>query len=522
MFNILINHIFKNAKSCLFALICAFVFLNAFNANVAKANVQNLSSNLKLHNPSSVQLTHAGARINIEIQAIVNRQNNHASIIFAIPHEAQDLTISINNASVPRWSSSNNELKKLEGKASLKYSNLIAEKHKIEGQMRALNASLSLWLTPPNTDLPLNDLRERQNELEKIIPNLEIKLAQTKQHYEKINIQLSEFPKISRRIKVINAFVPDNLTTTKTVKVNYSYSLNNCGWLAQYQFNALPEKDIVQVSLFAKIWQYSGLDWKNTQIILLPLNSKNIVPYQLDPWYISSQESNRIYKRNAAPQAMMLNAYASPESVVNAPTIQENIAFTGWSLNKYNIDEGEVEIRLNEAQWDSKMLWLARPAISSNVWLTVKHTLANTSAWPAGKATFLIDNALIGNGSFTPIGDEASIYFGVDPRLNVKSVASMRIMGKEGFIDKTKTWDWAWDYTIYNGRKSPAKVRVEEPEPQLGNEDFTVKYNSKPKPQQDEDHTLFWDITVPAEKSITIKHAVTISAPSELNVNTGR
>jgi len=523
LFNLITSSIFKIPKPYLPILFCLLLLLTTFNAHTAKANVQNLT----LTNPSSVQLTRTGARINIEEQVTISKQNNQASISFAIPHQASDLTISINNSSIPEWSASNGELTKLSGKISLEYTSLLAKKAALQGQMSALQASVNLWSSPSYTTMSIDELSKRQSELEKIIPSLKIKMVLVTQLYADIEEQLKEFPKISHRIKIINVIVPTKLSSAKALKVHYSYTLNNCGWQPQYQFNALPEKNTVQVSLFAKIWQYSGLNWENTQITLLPLSSHNIKPAPLYPWYISElQKSNRVYASMAAPKAKMLRAiaYDSAEgnSATRMPSIQENMAFTSYNLNKRNIDEGKVEIRLNQATWNSKMIWLARPSISSDVWLTVKHKLANVSAWPAGNAAFLIDNIMIGNGSFSPIANEVTLYFGVDPRLNVKSVANMLISGKEGFIDKIKTWDWAWTYTVYNGRKSPANVKVEEPKPQLGNKEFTVKYNGKPIPQQGKDHTIFWEITVPAGKSSIINHAVTISAPSELNINPGR
>ena len=93
--------------------------------------------------------------------------------------------------------------------------------------------------------------------------------------------------------------------------------------------------------------------------------------------------------------------------------------------------------------------------------------------------------------------------------------------GREGFIDRKRTYTWDWEMTVANRHKRPINVRVEEPAPQSRDKEIVLEMQSKPEAKR-EDNTLYWEVNVPAGKSISINHKVLLSAPADMQVWEGR
>ena len=112
---------------------------------------------------------------------------------------------------------------------------------------------------------------------------------------------------------------------------------------------------------------------------------------------------------------------------------------------------------------------------------------------------------------------KATLYFGADPRVNVRTFDDSRTKGESGFIKTSKTWTWAWTYTITNQHNRPVKVKVERPAPIIVDQDVTVTYNNTPRAVEDQKkHMLVWEVTAPANGRTAIQHDVTISSPTKL------
>lgn len=484
--------------------------------------------------PQSVQLSPRGARLITEIEVPVTKEQatEQAQVEFYIPGDAQNLEISINGDSVAQWFATQESLKNLSGNIATQRFALLEEKALLQGKVEALKARINLVVTPTANSLPPEQIVLRDRALDEVLPPTYVELAAQNRLLQKVEARLSSLPESTLLIQKITA-QPQNLASDQTkVRLKYSYTLANCGWQPEYRFNALPDSSSVQVTLFAKIWQYSGIDWDNANITLVPQSDWQREPGMVRPWHITTGDEQAAPLPIArANRAMPMTLAASPDMAGmleakvqprQAPQLQDAATFSSWALGKRSLDEGTVQVRLAEDNWQSPLVWLARPSISNAVWLMVRHTLSNVRAWPAGEAAFCIDGAAVGTGMFAPKGDTATIYFGIDPRVTVRSEADPRVSGKEGLLDKRKTWEWAWDYTVFNGRPTPVEVRLEEAAPQAGDKALSVSYGTKPQPQIGPDHTLFWNVSVPAEDKTSLRHSITLSAPQTLKVRPGR
>ena len=174
-----------------------------------------------------------------------------------------------------------------------------------------------------------------------------------------------------------------------------------------------------------------------------------------------------------------------------------------------------------EESWKAPLQWLARPSRGdSRVWLTAHCTLPSERVWPSGVAEYLMDGQNVGTGRFSPRGGEVDLFFGPDPRVQVQATEDTRKRGEEGFINKSRTWSWAWTYVVRNTRDKSVTVRLERPMPQTVDTTITVSHADVPEAARDErEHKLFWDVTVPASGQAEVHHALTITAPRDMNLS---
>lgn len=487
-----------------------------------------MAANTLWQSPSAVQLSPQGAHITVDTQATATLEKGQAHVVLYIPADAQNLEIQPATGNIVQWSSTLERVDTLSGNTASRRAALLNEKSTLQGHIAAVQARMTLWATPPATALPQEQMTARQTSLDTVLPAAQQELDRQQAALREVDAQLAVLPDTPRQAQKIVA-VLDAMPQPAAVSLRYTYTLDNCGWQADYRFNAVPDTGKVHVNFFAKIWQFSGVNWDNAHLTLVSQSAWQREPNTLRPWHVYTgddvpapmQASARAVPMTlAAPMAEMEND-AAPKRL-QAPRMQDSAAFTSWDLGTRNLPEGTLRLSIAQDTWNSPLQWLARPSLSTHVWLMAKQTLLTPRAWPAGEASFSIDGVAVGTGTFKAKGDIATLFFGVDPRVTVLSETDPRQSGKEGLIDKRKTWDWTWQYTVVNGRTSSVNIRIEEPAPQPADKALTVTYSSKPAPQQGPNHTLYWDITVPAESKHVMSHTVTLTAPQNMKVRPGR
>ncbi|MDE5879243.1 MAG: DUF4139 domain-containing protein, partial [Desulfovibrio sp.] len=194
--------------------------------------------------------------------------------------------------------------------------------------------------------------------------------------------------------------------------------------------------------------------------------------------------------------------------------------YASWTLEEAGLPEGRSRLVITADAWEAPLQWLARPSRGDGrVWLLAKYDLRGDTAWPEGMADYSVDGQSVGSGMFRPRGGEATLYFGPDPRVNVRTYDDTRSKGESGLIRTSKTWTWAWTYTVSNEHARPVTVKLERPAPVIVDEGVTVTYKDEPPAQKNEqEHMLFWNVEVPGHGKASVKHSVTIASPEKLQL----
>ena len=92
---------------------------------------------------------------------------------------------------------------------------------------------------------------------------------------------------------------------------------------------------------------------------------------------------------------------------------------------------------------------------------------------------------------------------------NRQKKQDLRQSGSKGFVGKRQTRDWKWTIEVTNSHTQPVAVRVEDPEPQIGDSAIEVKVVAKPAPVV-KDHVNTWNLTVPASGKSVIDYTVEV------------
>lgn len=481
-----------------------------------------------LGTPVRVLLSPRDAQITAEQDvAVAAGQDGRAEVRFLLPQGSVDVSITARDRAVEDWSSAVTRLDSPAQAQHERRSALTKELTAIEGEILAIQARLALWQTGSAKELSFADLDQRDGKMRQLIPELHIRLHDLEEQAKALAAERDRLPTVGKEAVLVAASLSG--PAQGTAKLTYTYTTGQCGWRPLYRFTALPDQGVVLAQLSGEIWQNSGQDWNSAEITLVSHNVRQQAPFNLLPWLVENVDTREqaadLQAQKPLPATrMMAMQEAAPAAPPPAPAIQmqDRAAFASWQLGKRALREGTSRLTIREAEWKAPIFWLARPAQGQQTFIAARCTVDDPRAWPNGSASYFLDGAAVGAGVFALDGNKARLFFGSDPRVTVEREMASRQSGKSGIIGKRQNWEWSWTFKAFNGRSKPILLRVEDAQPQAGDKDITVTMNSKPEPKLGEEHTLYWESTVPANQGTTITHTVAISAPVDMQVNPGR
>lgn len=489
------------------------------------------SAAAKFDPPSAVVITPQNARITVETSVRARMQDGQPVLTLTLPQDAQSLTLEIappHTARLRSWSmTSVAQPLEEQGSIARQRAALTAERDSLLGDVQTLKARAALWSTPPSGTWTAEGLEQRETRMQQTLPQLTAALTAKERSLAAVQKQLSLLPDTTAHSNLlVIALTPDvtgnDVGDNTDIALRYAYTLPSCNWQPTYTINAVD--DAIQVRLLADIRQYSGMDWKGAHITLALRDGRQRAPSPVHPWDIRKKgEEAPDMRVNRAAAPMMLAAAPAEGHDGSAPQAYESAAQSGWVLPAASpLPEGTTRLPITQEVWKDALQRLARPAQGDGrVWLTARHTF-DSAVLPAGNAVFLLDGSAVGEGTFRPVDGRVDMYFGADPLVTVSTAPDTRMSGKSGIINARQTWKWGWTYTVTNNRARAVTVRLEEPAPQAGDERIAVSLDDTPKARTGENHTLYWELAVPARSTAQVRHAVEVSAPQDMDIRPGR
>ena len=478
--------------------------------------------------PASVRLSPGGGLLTVAHNALVTTRDGVSEVRIVLPEGAEDWQVRIPGNTVVRWSSAPHVLERSGGASSLRDKKL-NELKVLRGSLASVSARLALWAGQTESGV-YNDVVQLEKRMAEAVPVLTEEKADLERRIALLEQELKKLrggPALGQMITL----VLKKSVAAFGVPVEYSYTLKDCGWRPVYIFDAQPDRgsgDETDVRLMAEVWQYSGMDWDKAKLTLVSQAEAGREPFPLRSWILEAREpALEKRSRSAAPMGPALQA--EPMVVESAemggrqreePAVVADVSgvYATWTLAARGLPEGHSRLLMVEDVWKARLEWLSRPSEQENrVWFVGRYTLPAGQVWPEGPAEFCMGGQSVGRGHFRPSGDEATLFYGADPRIRVNTVADKRERGESGFLKKSSTWTWGWTYEVVNGRDRAVTVRLERPLPRAVDQEISITQANQPEAQEDrKKHMLFWDVAVPAGGKAEVRHSVTVSSPKEM------
>lgn len=504
----------------LFLLLGTFLLTQSLGA--AAEQIASVADPGELVAPVSALLSPNGARLFVTQKASVSIVNGKPFTQFVLPANAANLQLAVPGKNVVRWSATPVLLDHNSPLAGRR-ARIEKERVDISSRLMTVNARLAFWQALPKS-ANAQEVSQLQAAMQEEMPKLVLQQAELERRLKLVNEQLSRMPETSGIGERVTILLAGDIANGAEVIINYSYNHDSCGWEPIYDFNAKPDEGkggVIDARMLAEVWQYTGMDWRNTEITIATQGFGPREPAPLPEWIVESSETKPQPRAalGSSKAVMPMTAEAvRADNTATAASSDTDAIYANWKLTEKGLPQGRSRMQIMTATWQAPMQWLARPGQHDNkVWLLAKYQLPKDQAWPAGLAEYSVNGQNIGSGEFRPHDNEAVLYFGADPRVTITTATDSRKHGESGIINTSKVWSWAYTYTIQNNHNQPIQVRVERPAPLIVDNDVTLVYKNNPAPLEDRKaHMIYWLVDVPAHGKKAIEYGITLSSPTKL------
>lgn len=515
---------------------------SARNATLALMCCTGLAATPAFAAPSSVLLHPGGALIHEEFS--LKPDQDGRTLRFLLPADADPQSIDITADDYPISSLSFRDALAPDREPEL---SLKRELGDVRGRIRALElvgedaeAYRKFWRQPPvnltnPAELPaLAELMARK--LAAFDDGSEARTAKLQALKEREKLLVQRLTEVGGTDFAREAVLTLDKSVPGPVDVHCVYNSANAGWRPVYRLEARPDDGVVALRLDAEIWQRSGQNWKGAELQLATADPRqSMTPPALAAWIARPRPAQSAPITRSARTNMLMDSAPMPPEMLeassfaksSAPRYMEGASYEVWDLGVRDVYAGTaMRLPLQREELKATFSYVARPSRTRDAYLAAHLDLPAMKHFPAGDALFFVDGVPAGSSTFSLDTDNGgfadnSIYFGRDPLVTTEMKTAGQQSGREGFIDRKRTYTWDWEMTVANRHKRPVNVRVEEPAPQSRDKEIVLEMQSKPEAKR-EDNTLYWEVNVPAGKSISINHKVLLSAPADMQVWEGR
>ncbi len=311
---------------------------------------------------------------------------------------------------------------------------------------------------------------------------------------------------------------------TPGTKIHLGYVVDNCGWKSMYRLNAKPGKQEVGFRWKARIWQNTGVDWKGAEMSLSTSKPVwRLLPPAKGNWSISPVRRKKVLDAAEAPRAKQgsraLKAFN--QSAVSGK--KERQFRTVYQLGNLSVESGKKKtVNIKKKSWPAEFDYLLRPYKAQAAFVRARVDFGQAVRMPAGKASYFLDSAYVGEGRLDIRDVKKELFFGPDRQIKVGFVNVDKKSGESGFLDKKDTYSWKWETVITNNKSLAVDVVVQDILPKLGDKEIEMEKTFNPKPDKIEDRTINWKLHIPSGKQKKVLYGYDIAYPRDMRLNMGR
>ena len=349
--------------------------------------------------------------------------------------------------------------------------------------------------------------------------------------------------KVKRAVEILF-----NSKKEQEMRIQASYLVSNAGWQPYYKVDVPPDLKGVDLTMFAKITQVSGEDWKNVKLTLsnvLPLHSAELP--SLSSWILDVQRrvmSNRFAYDKAMESAAALKGVrlAASTAVDGAQVLEEQkqaefvqaastelpISFEYAFPQPVNIESQDKETILPVFSKDltGNFYYYAVPKVNARSFLACRVSSAKEIL--AAPMSVYFSGRFVGKTyvSEKKPGEEFEINLGADRDVIIKR-EKVKDKSQETFFGKierlTVIRELGFKITVENLKDKPVKLKLIDSIPVSKTDKIEVKdVKLAPEPAktgyQDKEGVMLWETELKPKEKKEISIEFTVTYPKDLPV----
>lgn len=334
--------------------------------------------------------------------------------------------------------------------------------------------------------------------------------------------------------------------------LNLEYFVAGTGWQPSYDLRTSRALDKVDLTYRAKIWQQTGEDWNDVQLVLstaqpqLGAQGPDPVPQWVNLWQAKSLRGGGGNWAPAAEASVDKDAGTETTSLgfsaglMAAPSavVEEGLSVRFELRDKANIASRAepTTVLVGNAALSIQPERVCVPAVDTTVWL--RGRAKNTSPWVMlpGPATVFFGADYLGEAQMksTMTGQEFTLHLGADPALTVEREQVEDQSKGPGFLSSRASQVRAWKLQLTNhgaigaAADGSVEVIVREVLPRSKDERVTVELSkaepalsNDPRWKKDREELGIqtWVLKVPKnDKGTTLRWQSTITYPQDARI----
>lgn len=365
------------------------------------------------------------------------------------------------------------------------------------------------------------------------------KVKSINEHILRLQRQInSENELYSKNTSEIVISVSANSVTAATLEVNYVVA--NAGWYPIYDLRAINTKSPIQLNYKANVFQRTGEEWKNVNLILSTANpNQSGLKPELYPWYLDfynpvayKQYNNKALGRGMRSEAPSEDMAFEMEIAEAAPaqSMAELVSRVQTSLNTefiialpYTVASSSkptlVDIQSNEVK--AKYSYSVVPKLDADAFFIAKATGWEEYSLLPGEANIFFEGTFVDKTFIDPnaIGDTLSVSLGRDKRIVVKREELKDLTSKK-FIGSNVREEHSWEISIRNTKAEPVTITVEDQLPVTKNKDIEVTSldngGAKFEPVSGK---LIWKLTLQPNETKKLTYRYEVKYPKDKQIS---
>ncbi len=345
---------------------------------------------------------------------------------------------------------------------------------------------------------------------------------------------------------VINILV--SLDNPIAANIELKYPVTDAGWSPVYDIKAEDSDKPVELIYRGKVFNNTGIDWKNIKIKLSTANpTRSVTQPVLNPWYLNYAVAQNFYKGN---YKMKINEGYTQNAIVSMDQIQKeykpggetnvmggNIQNTGEIINEAAVPELSAEFEIDKTYTipsDDKpyLVDIAKHSLPAQYehYAVTKldrdvFLLAKISGWEDlnlvdGPANVYYSGTYLGQSFITTrnVKDTLDLSLGRDGKVLVTRT-KLKNLSSTQFIGTKRKETMTYELIVKNNRKSPINIVVIDQLPISQNEEIEVKMldisGAEQNPNTGE---LKWKMTLQPGESKKIQLSFYIKYPKNQSI----